>query len=99
MVIALLVSLAATVVTGIVEYGEAGKGPLAGNGASLVSGAHSEENAAGHGGRQQGGAEPTESGIGELHGLLADITLALVVTSTELGVSQFSCIGKISSSR
>ena len=79
MVIALLVSLAATVVTGVVAYGEAGKGPLAGNGASLVSGAHSEENAAGHGGRQQGGAEPTESGIGELHGLLADITLALVV--------------------
>jgi cytochrome b len=50
MVIALLVCLGATVATGMMAYGEQGKGRLAGNGA-----------------------------MGELHSLLANITVALVV--------------------
>jgi cytochrome b len=68
MVLALLVFLAATVATGLVAYGEQGKGPLA---AVMVS----DVNVNGH----EAGGERTENTIGELHGLLADITVALVV--------------------
>ena len=91
MVIALLVCLAATVVTGVVAYGEQGKGPLAGNGATFVSVAHSEGNEAEHRRHQEGGADRTESVIGELHDLLANITLALVVMHI-LGVALASFV-------
>ena len=46
MVIALLVFLAATVATGVVAYGERGKGPLAADGAVVATTAHAEENPA-----------------------------------------------------
>jgi cytochrome b len=57
----------------------------------LVSVARSEGNAAEHRGRQEGGAERTESGIGEFHDLLADITMALVVMHI-LGVALASFV-------
>jgi cytochrome b len=37
MILALLFCLGATVVTGLVEYGESGKGPLAGGGGAIVA--------------------------------------------------------------
>ena len=44
MVVALLVFLAATVATGVVAYGEGGKGPLAADGAVVATTARAEEN-------------------------------------------------------
>ena len=91
MVIALLVCLAATVVTGLVAYGEQGKGPLAGNWARLVSVEHSEGNEAEHRRSPEGGRQRTESDIAELHDLLANITIALVVLHI-LGVALASFV-------
>src|SRR5690349_13015304 len=76
MVIALLVCLAATVATGLIAYGEEGKGPLA---AVLVTDANANGNEAEHRATAKTGREEAESTIGELHGLLANITVALVV--------------------
>ena len=77
MVIALLVCLAGTVATGVVAYGERGKGPLAADGAVITTVAHAEENEGGAG--EAEGAEGRKSIVGEVHGALANITLALVV--------------------
>ena len=77
MVIALLVCLAGTVATGVVAYGERGKGPLAADGAVIATVAHAEENEGGAG--EAEGAEGRKSIVGEVHGALANITLALVV--------------------
>jgi hypothetical protein len=68
MVIALLVCLAATVTTGLIAYGEEGKGPLA---AVLVTDANANGNEAEHRALAKTG-EQSESTIGELHGLLAN---------------------------
>ena len=76
MVIALLTCLAATVATGLVAYGEEGKGPLA---AVLVSDAKANGKEARHGAVAERRGEETESVIGELHSLFANITVALVV--------------------
>jgi cytochrome b len=88
MVIALLVCLAATVGTGLIAYGEQGKGPLA---ASSVTHANANGNEAKHRARAEGGGERTESAIGDLHGVLANITLALVVLHI-LGVALASIV-------
>jgi cytochrome b len=77
MVIALLVCLAATVATGMMAYGEQGKGLLA-EGGAMVGSARPDRDQAEHGTRR-GGGQITESTTGELHNLLANITLALVV--------------------
>jgi cytochrome b len=74
MVIALLVCLAATVATGLIAYGEEGKGPLAA--VMVIDNANGNE--AGHQALAEARGEQTESAIGELHGLLANITVALV---------------------
>ena len=76
MVITLLVCLAATVATGIMAYGEEGKGPLA---AVMSDEVNPSSTGAGHSGAAKTGGEPEESAIGDLHGLLANITVALVV--------------------
>ena len=76
MVVALLVCLAATVTTGLMAYGEQGKGPLA---AVVVTDATANGNEAEHRALAKTSGEQTESAIGELHGLLANITMALVV--------------------
>jgi cytochrome b len=79
MVIALLVCLAATVATGLIAYGEEGKGPLA---AVMVTEANANGNEAGRRALAEKRGERGEQGestIGELHGLMANITVALVV--------------------
>ena len=73
----MLVFLAATVATGVVAYGERGKGPLAADGAIIATVVRAEENEAGGG--EAEGVEGKKSIVGELHGALANITLALVV--------------------
>ena len=89
MVIALLVCLAATVTTGLMAYGEQGKGPLT---AVLVTDTNANGNGAEHRALAKGGEE-TESTIGELHGLLANITVALVVAHI-FGVAVASVVHK-----
>ena len=86
MVIALLVFLAATVATGVVAYGERGKGPLAADGAVVATTVHAEENQARGGVVETEGSEGKKTGVGELHGALANITLALVILHV-LGVA------------
>jgi cytochrome b len=76
MVIALLVCLAATVATGVIAYGEEGKGPLA---VVMVTDANANGNEGGHRALAEKRGEQGESTIGELHGLMANITVALVV--------------------
>jgi cytochrome b len=88
MVIALLVCLAATVATGLIAYGEQGKGPL---GAWSVTDVNANGNDAGHSARPEVGGERTESVIGEWHALLADITVALVIAHI-LGVALASFV-------
>jgi cytochrome b len=75
MVIALLVCLAATVTTGLMAYGEQGKGPLA----AVMTDANANGNEPEHRALAKTGGEQSESTIGELHGLFANITVALVV--------------------
>ena len=81
MVILLLLSLAATVVTGLMAYGQRGKGPLAAVGTPLVAAAYADEDGEsrlrGLSPRRNG--ENGESAVGELHSALANITLALVM--------------------
>jgi cytochrome b len=75
MVIALLVCLAATVATGLIAYGEEGKGPLA---VVMVTDANANGNEAGHRAFARKRGEETESTVRALHDLLANITVALV---------------------
>jgi cytochrome b len=90
MVIALLVCLAETVATGLIAYGEDGKGPLA---AVMVSDANGNGNEAEHRALAKPDGGQTESAIGELHGLLANITVALVVAHI-FGVAVASVVHK-----
>ena len=64
MVIALLVCLAATVTTGLMAYGEQGKGPLA---ALMVTDANANGNETGHRALAKTRGEQAESTIGKLH--------------------------------
>ena len=90
MVIAMLLCLAATVATGLIAYGEEGKAPLA---AVLVTDANASSNEAEHRTLAKTGGEEAESTIGELHGLLANITVALVVAHI-FGVAVASVVHK-----
>ena len=92
MIIVLLICLIGTVGTGLIEYGNRGKGPLASSGSALVSQARAEklENHRRTGSDRRGERE-NESLAGELHGALANITLALVVVHV-LGVLLTSVI-------
>src|SRR5271156_4466736 len=90
MVIALLICLVATVGTGLIAYGERGKGPLA---AASVTDANANGNEAERRARPEGGGERTESAIGDLHGALANISLALVVLHI-LGVGLASVVNQ-----
>jgi cytochrome b len=89
MVIALLVCLAATVTTGLMAYAEQGKGPLA----VVMTNANANSNEAEHRALAKTGGEQSESTIGELHGLLANITVALVVAHI-FGVAVASVVHK-----
>jgi len=92
MVLALLVCLAGTVVTGVMAYGEHGKGPLGGEPPAIASQAYAnpalaEENDGTVGLAEKGG----ESFVGGLHGALANITLALVILHVlGVGVASFA---------
>lgn len=68
MVVALLIFLGATVATGMVAHGEQGKGPLASIAASTPVNPDDASRA----------EKRPESVVGEVHGLLATITLVLV---------------------
>src|SRR5262249_43440905 len=92
MVIALLVCLGATVTTGVMAYGEHGKGLLADNGATAVGSARPNADQAAHGTRRRGG-QGAESTMGELHNLLANITMVLVVAHI-FGVAVASFVHK-----
>jgi len=90
MVIVLLVCLAATVATGFIAYGEEGKGPLA---VVMVTDANANGNEAGHRTLAERRGAETESTIGELHGLMANITVALVAAHI-FGVAVASFVHK-----
>ena len=76
MVVALLVCLAATVVTGLMaEQGEGKASPVQGR-AAIVAQAFADEHKEGRAGRD---GEEHESAIGEAHAALANITLGLIV--------------------
>ena len=85
MIAALLLCLAATVGTGLIAYGDTGKGPLASAGSLVIAGAHAEERGAGRRGESEAGI------AGDLHGALANITLGLVVLHI-LGVGLASAV-------
>ena len=95
MVIALLACLAATVVTGVMAYGEHGKGPLGGEPPAIASQAHAnpalgEENEGTAGLSPKEGSKD-ESFVGELHGVLANVTLVLVILHVlGVGVASFA---------
>ena len=79
MVLVLLICLAGTVISGLIAYGDQGKGPLADGTPALVthSNAGSDQDERGdRAGQRRGRAEGM---IGDLHGTLANLTLALVV--------------------
>lgn len=89
MVILLLIGLGATVATGLMAYGDRGKGPLA-TGDRVITGALADDDA-----RHQRSSEARrgegESALGELHAMLANITLVLVVLHV-LGVGVASLV-------
>ena len=88
MVVALLLCLAGTVGTGLVAYGDIGKGPLAtGSVSAVLSNEQNEGSAAG----EQARREARKSVFGELHGALANFTLFLVVLHV-LGVGLASVV-------
>jgi cytochrome b len=92
MVLLLLVSLAATVATGLMAYDERGNGPLADGGIAVVAATYVDNEAGGRLGtetRRNGGEG--ENMLGELHGTLANITLALVILHV-LGVGLASMV-------
>jgi cytochrome b len=77
MIFALLVCLTATVWTGLVAKGDGGQSPAASAHGLVIAQAHADELEGGPegGGKREGG----ESAVGELHGALANITLALII--------------------
>ena len=70
MTVILLLSLAATVATGVVAYGDRGHGPLAGAPLNVVSSASAEGSESS--GEGEGGA------VADIHGALASLTLVLI---------------------
>ena len=90
MVVALLLCLAGTVGTGLVAYGDIGKGPLA-NSTGTVSAVLSNEQNEGSAAGEQARREARKSVFGELHGALANFTLFLVVLHV-LGVGLASVV-------
>ena len=91
MVIALLACLAATVVTGVMAYGEHGKGPLGGEPPAIASQAYANPALAEENEGTASVSEKEGSFVGELHGALANITLALVILhALGVGVASFA---------
>jgi cytochrome b len=78
MVIVLLVCLVGTITTGLITYGQEGKGPLAGVVSTSVISSHAGEEGNGASASSQGEPKREEGVIAELHDVLANVTLALV---------------------
>ncbi len=76
MVVALLVCLSGTVGTGLIAYGDMGKGPLANTSGLVTTPAFAEQAEGRSEGREGKGGE---SIVGELHSTLANITLGLII--------------------
>jgi cytochrome b len=91
MVVLLLLSLAATVLTGLMAYGEQGKGPLAEGGAVVVAAYADADEVGRRGIENRRNRSEGESVLGEVHGTLANITLALVILHV-LGVGWASLV-------
>lgn len=77
MAVILLASLGATVVTGIMAYGNRGQGPLAEASFSVASPAAAEENKSSNL-LAEGNGEGEGGAVAEIHGALASITLILI---------------------
>ena len=90
MVIALLACLAATVATGARSVWRGGQGPLA---AVPLSDAKANGKEAGHRVVAERRGEETESAVGELHSLFANVTVALVMAHI-FGVAVASVVHK-----
>ena len=79
MIMALLLSLSLTVITGLLAYGDRGKGPFGRGGVATITQAYADEHKTerkhleGHEGKKG------ESAYGEVHAALANITLALII--------------------
>jgi cytochrome b len=91
MIAALLLCLLATVGTGLVAYGNSGKGPLANTGGIVTVQAHAEEGEGRSGAGDAGRGEGEAGIVGELHGVLANLTLGLVILHI-LGVGVTSLV-------
>jgi cytochrome b len=78
MVIALLVCLVGTVTTGLITYGQEGKGPLASVVTTSVTSSPAGEEGKGASASSQSEPKREEGGLAELHGVLANVTLTLV---------------------
>jgi len=78
MIVALLLSLGLTVLTGLLDYGDRGKGPFARGGVAAITQAYADEHRTRHNGEGHKG-EKKESAFGEVHETLANITLALII--------------------
>lgn len=91
MIAALLLCLAATVGTGIVAYGDVGKGPLMSASLLGIAEAHADDHQGHSGGEGGRGREGGAGIVGDIHGALATITLGLVVLHI-LGVGLASVV-------
>jgi cytochrome b len=89
MVTALLIFLAATVVTGLIRYTGEGAGPLATLYAQTFA-TTTEQLPAGEG--DEGDKTRGESAFGEAHEVIANITLGLVIFTFSVSCLQASCI-------
>ncbi|MBW4089956.1 MAG: cytochrome B [Proteobacteria bacterium] len=89
MVFLLLAFLAATVGTGLVAYGDLGKGPLAHATGPANARAYGDQDENRTGAAPRG--ESAESALGELHDTLANITLGLIILHI-LGVGLASVV-------
>ena len=79
MVIALLLSLGLTVMTGLLAYGDRGKGPFARGGVAAITQAYADEHKTERKDLEGHKGEKGESAFGEVHAALANITLALII--------------------
>jgi cytochrome b len=91
MVLLLLLSLAATVATGLMAYGARGNGPPADGGTAVVAPTYAVEGGGRLGTKTHRTGGEGENMLGELHGMLANITLALVILHV-LGVGLASMV-------
>jgi cytochrome b len=78
MAVALLVCLAGTVATGLIAYGEEGKGPLAGIASVVTTSAQADQDASSAFASAQEEPKREEGALEEVHGVLANVTLTLV---------------------